>query len=179
MKKRIVLLIVICAGLAFLSSAAFAQTSEESVVIHPLRWDSSQTVYSNQEIIFVMGWAACRKGLVQDYLTAVNMTFTLDGESLFGSNTESNQYWGAISEMPAPPAAEACIGKTPEILWRAGWEYSYGQLPAGDYTVYFAHQVDHPVIDGGDYDGDGSPDMFLGTLNEKEFTIHVEDPPLE
>lgn len=176
MKKRVLFLFVICASLALLSSVAFAQTSQDSVVIHPLYWDDSQTVYSNQEIIFVMGWAACRKGLVQDYLTAVNFIFTLDGQPLFGSKSETNQFWGPVTQIPAPAGADACVGKTPETIWRAGWEYSPGELPAGDHPVYFANRLDHPVVDGGDYDGDGSPDLFYGITNEREFTIHVEDP---
>ena len=176
MKKRTltILLSVACLSLVVVFSAGFAQ--EEPVVIHPLRWDASQTVYSNQEIIFVMGWGTCHRGLVQSYLTAVNMAFILDGEALFASKADANQYWGSAYETPAGPGAATCLGKTPETIWRADWAYSYGSLEPGDYTLYFAHQVDHPVTDAADYDGDGKPDIFKGLLSEREFTIHVEHP---
>lgn len=173
MKKQAltILLIVVFMSLVVPPSAAFAQ---EPVVIHPLRW-IPQTVYSDQEIIFVMGWASCHPGLVQNYLTAVNMVFILDDQPLFTSKANANQYWGPVYTTPAGPGAVSCMGKTPEIIWRVDWAYSYGHLEAGEHTFYFANQVDHPVTDAADYNGDGKPDVFQGLLSENSFTIHVED----
>lgn len=168
-------LIAICIGLAPLPS--MAQEGGEPVVIHPIFWDDGQTVYSDQEIIFVMRWGACKKGLVQDYLTAADMIMTLDGEALFGTQAEMNRYWGPVREVPAGPGAAFCVGKTPDTIWRSEWAYSYGTLEPGDYTLHFANRVEHPVIDGGDYDGAGGPDLFRRTISERESAIHVEERP--
>src|SRR5512139_3975237 len=82
---------------------AYAQPDGESVQIQPLRWDDSQTVYSDQELVFTIGWGACQKGLVQNYLNAVNLAFNLDGQPVFASKEDTNQYWGPVSESPAGP----------------------------------------------------------------------------
>lgn len=175
MKKIILISIVVCLSIILTSSMALAQSADDVVVINPIRWDPAKTVYSDQTIIFDLGWAACNRGLVQNFLNANYLAFILDGSPVVSSE-EVNQYWGPIQQIPAPPAAEACVGKTPEKLWRAKWDYQYGTLEAGDHTLRFILKVDHPVLDGGDYDGNGAPDLFNGTLHDFELIIHVEDP---
>ena len=154
---------------------ALAQTDDDVVVINPIRWDPEQVVYSDQTVIFELGWAACNRGLVQDFLNANYLAFILDGSPVVAPE-EVNQYWGPIEKIPAPPAAEACLGRTPVMLWRKQWSYQYGTLEAGDHTLQFILKLDHPVLDGGDYDGNGAPDLFAGTLHDFEVTIHVENP---
>jgi hypothetical protein len=175
MKKRILISILACLALVLVAPGAWAQTGEE-VVINPVRWDSSQTVYTDQTVVFAVGWAACHYGNVRSFLTADNLVFTLDGEALFASQAQVDQYWGAINEIPAPPIAlEACMGNIHDTIWRAEWAYEYGALAAGDHSLRFMIVLDHPVTDGADYDGDGGPDLFWGVVSDRTITIHVEE----
>ena len=175
MKNITMIAILVLLSFVMVSSVASAQDGQDIIVIYPTRWDSSQTVYSDQWIVFASGWGACHHGNVQSYLTASYLEFILDGQLLFASQDEVSQYWGPIFQVPAGPSATACMGKTPEMIWRADWSYDYGYLEAGDHTLRFINKVDHPVTDAADYDGDGNPDLFKGILRDMEITIHVED----
>ena len=176
MKKSFLISIVVCLSIILTSSMAMAQTSEDVVVINPIRWDSTQTVYSNQTIVFDFGWAACKRGFIKTFLNANDLSFSMDGSPLFSSSAEASQYWGPVQQTPAPASAEACLGRTPETIWATYWMYTYGTLNAGDHMLHFTMSVDHPVLDGADYDGNGAPDIFSGTLQDLDLTIHVENP---
>ncbi len=152
-------------------------SSEDILEIQPFQWDSGITVYSDQKIVFKIGWLACQKGLVQDYIKAANLTLTRDGESLFASKADAEQYWGPITEKIAGSSGDTCLGKPSDTLWQVAWEYPYGHLEAGDYTFYISSRLERTITDGFDANGDGVPDKYNGTLKEREFTIHVEDRP--
>jgi hypothetical protein len=145
------------------------------VEIQPVRWDDTQTVYTDQEIIFKFGWLACQENDVRNFLGAAKLTLILDGTPLFLSIEEVNRYWTPIEEIPASSGAKFCVGGAQATLWRTQWAYPYGSLPPGDHTVYFAQQLDYPVEDGFDPDTDGKSAVYEGLVNEREFTIHVKD----
>lgn len=97
-----------------------------------------QTVYTDQTIVFAVGWAACHRGNVRSFLTADNLVFILDRAAVFASQAEVEQYWGPISGIPAPLIAlEACMGNTHDIIWRVEWAYEYGALAAGDQAALY------------------------------------------
>ena len=56
--------------------------------------------------------------------------------------------------------------------WERAFELS--PLEPGIYEVYVHYWLDSPMIDGGDWDGDGKMDKLNGTLVESTVTIFVK-----
>lgn len=139
-----------------LTSAATAQSEE--VVIHPLRdRNKTFTVHVGQVVKIRYGWGAASRGLVQSYINAVDQEHTLNGASLFASSREAKQYWGPIE--PATPATVAlCPNKPQDTLFFSYWVYRLPDLPPGAYNLHTDVSVNHPMIDGCDWDGDGKLD---------------------
>lgn len=174
MKKIVVISLVVCLGISLLFSAALAQSDDDIVVVHPYYWDPSTPIYSNQTIVLGMGWAACRKGAVQMFLTAVQQYWSIDGVPVFSSDEDPNQYWGEIGERSYDPVNSACMGKPPDHIWGTSWRYTLGTLEPGEYEIFFDWWLDHPVTDIADYDGDGRPDIIY-ELGDNTITITVVD----
>ena len=60
--------------------------------------------------------------------------------------------------VPVPPNEDVRLGNTKPM--RASWQYPLTELGPGEYELHSRIWTDHPLIDGGDYDGDGKPDLF-------------------
>jgi len=165
--------LLVFVAIALLSMSASAQG--EDVNVTPYRWDPATTVYSDQNIILTAGWSACRRGAVQDFLTATNISWSLIGANLDISGEDTNQYWTRPFAVPATDPFGDCTGAPIKEGWSTQWTYSIGQLPPGDYTVNWHWWLDHPVTDVADYNGDGHPDVFEGPLNDVTTYIHVEE----
>lgn len=160
MKKLIVASILVCLVITLVYSAALAQS--ENFYIKPYKGEN-QTIYSDQPIILFARWGACHYGLIQDFLTATNMSWTLyKGSEVIQSDTDTDQYWGPIEQIT--PGNAKCMGMTPETIPITYWNFPIGRLDAGEYTLHFTWWLDHPVTDLGDFDDDGRPDFYNGSL---------------
>lgn len=160
-------------SLVFVS--ALAQESNDFLIFPYPRNGDEYTVSTEDNIIIGFGWAGCRYGAVQSFLTASQVSWTLTkGDVQVASGADDNQYWGPIVETPVGTGATACIGKIPEHIWSTAWRYPLGQLEAGVYTFHAHWWLDHPVGDVADYDGDGVPDFLIGTVVDHTITIYVD-----
>jgi hypothetical protein len=173
MKKIIVISLLVC--LAILMVYASAMAIGEDVLIKPYTWDPGTTVYSDQNIILDAGWRACRRGAVQDFLTATNLAWAITGGDIDLSGQDTNNFWERPYEVQVIQPVEACMGGPLDTQWGTHFRYPVGNLPAGEYELYWNWWLDHPVTDVADYDGDGHPELFDGTVFEVTTTIHVED----
>jgi hypothetical protein len=173
MKKLITVSILVCLTIVLVYATALAQSDFE---FNPFRAQDGEiyNVSPGDNIIMDGGWAACRRGAVQMFLTASNIHWTLYKEgSVFASDTDTSQYWGPLYEIPAV-LPSACMGNPPEMVWSTRWRYSLGYLEPGEYELEFYWWLDHPVTDVADYDGDGRPDIFEGVFKDAVFYIIVE-----
>ena len=170
MKKRIVVYLILCLACALASTSALAQSEDDSVLILPWKQDEI-TVSADQELILGWEWIACTPGLVQAYLTAVHPQWSLDDEPIL-SDEEASQYWGPIESRGEGDGCLVGRGTT----WGSSWRYSIGTLAPGVYEIRLLHWLDHPVIDGGDWDGDGKIDRWAGPMSDDTVTVYVEAP---
>ena len=169
MRKLVVISVLLCLAFAPISATAFAQSSD-SVEINPLFVDE-KTVSTDQELILRAGWGACTRGLVRAYITAAHYEWTLDGTPI-SLDEETAQYFGPI-EAVGP--SDTCVAGN-GTLWASLWRYSIGTLDPGTYEISVHQWLDHPVIDGGDYDGDGRMDRFGDQASEGTVTVTVQEP---
>lgn len=150
------LVMLLVAGLV-ISTAAVASEPEE-VIIVPWRDGVTYEIGPGQLGVIQSGWGACTGGLVQSYIKASNYELALDGVPLL-TPEQVNELWGPMGPfVPAPPYEDACPGKAKPM--RASWRYPLTGLGPGVYELHSLIWTDHPLIDGGDYDGDGRPDLF-------------------
>jgi hypothetical protein len=144
--------------LAVVPATALADGSEVPII--PWIPDQDWHIYPGDQGVVRSGWGACSPGLVKAWIRASNYVFTLEveGEQPFLTLTpeEIDQLWGPIEPFVFSP--DVCVaGRKPSS---AVWRYELGTLDAGRYVLRYSHWVDHQLIDGADYDGDGKPDMF-------------------
>ena len=173
MNKFVVALTVLCVLLAPIT-AVQAQSGNDFRYIS-LHF-AGDTVYvdAGDYIVLGHGWAACTRGFVDAYLTTVHTELSIDGGPIYSAD-RTDQYWGPIEfSADEEGAPQYCIAGNKKGMWSAHWDYPLGVLGIGEYEVYFNHWMDHPVLDGGDYDGDGHPDKPAVYNRERTFTIIVE-----
>jgi hypothetical protein len=121
-------------------------------------------------VVLGYGWVACTRGLVRVYLTGENIELGIDNRPHYIADGK-DQYWGPIVSTEDEDAQQYCIAGDKIRLWSAHWDYPLGILEPGEHTVYYHHWLDHPVTDGGDYNGDGQIDT--PNLYEIERTITI------
>jgi len=149
--KKAMSLTLLALLLSMMLSTATAQEEVEITV-----WNDGQTtIEPGQVAVLHAGWAACNKGLVYAWMNASYFEVWLDGELLLTAD-QVYDLWGSV--QPSPAAEVVCIPKP--NFHSAEWRYALADLPAGEYELRSISTVTHPVHDGGDYDGDGRPDMF-------------------
>ena len=173
MKKIIVALAVL--GLLFAPIfSVTAQTNGETVYILLWHADDTVTADAGDTIVLRHRWGACTYGLVKDYLASVHTELSIDSGPIYVADGK-DQYWGPIVFTEAEdPTQQYCIAGSKRGGWIAFWDVSLGILEPGEHEVYFHHWMDHPVLDGGDYDQDGyldPPDVYT---RERTITIVVE-----
>lgn len=178
MSEKAVQLILMTLLLAALTlQPAAAQSEVEEVRIYP--WMDGVTYVINPGQIGVIrhGWAACNRGLVQVYIKASNFDLTLvdadETPHLTLTPGQVDELWGPIEPWETCPYP--CRGRQGPA--RAYWQSVLPDLAPGEYELRSTIWVDHPVTDGGDWDGDGVPDvlrpedLYFDTVN----TIIISD----
>jgi hypothetical protein len=133
-------------------------------------WRDELTAHTYDEIVLQAGWGACTQGLVKAFQQAAHIDITINGEPLYPAGDEA-LYWGATELMELEGCKAAPSGDQASV---AKWRYPLGSLEPGIYEVYVHYWLDHPIIDGGDWDGDGKMDKIEGTLVENTITIVVK-----
>ncbi len=168
MRKIFVAFIVL--GLIFATTLTAQAQETVEITLH----NAPDIVYvqTGDNIILRTGWAACTYGLVRSFQNAANYKLMLD-ETVLVSPENDNAYFTPIE--PADVTTHACIAApNGQNLSKTDWRYPLGQLEAGTYEIYAHVWLDHRIIDGGDYDGDGHVDFMEGTLFERTITLIVE-----
>jgi hypothetical protein len=168
MKKLLVISLILCLAFALASATTFAQSGDGTVQIIPWAQDEL-TVSPDDELILHTGWAACKRGLVRTYINAAHYQWSINGDPIL-SDEETAQYFGPIEFIG--PRYWCLIGDG--TAWRSYWDYSIGTLEPGTYEIGLVRWLDHPVIDGGDHDGDGRLDHFEGVMGDDSVIVHVE-----
>ena len=64
---------------------------------------------------------------------------------------------------------------TLDVDYKSVWSYPLGVLSAGTHDVDSDISLQWTVTDGFDFNGDGLPDEYSGTLNEFSLQIVVEE----
>lgn len=137
---------------------------------------SADRVYvdASEYVVLGYGWIACTRGLVQAYLTGENIVLGIDGKPHYIADGK-DQYWGAIVSAENEVAQQYCVAGDKINLWSAHWDYPLGMLETGEHTVYYHHWLNHAVMDGGDYNGDGQMDNPRLFEIERTITIVVSE----
>lgn len=165
----VMLILLLLAGLVVATGAAGSEEVDVTV------WFEGETIVEEGQVaVLRAGWAACSPGLVRAFISAINFEVTLNDAPLL-SPEEVDGLWGTIDIYDEPPDfAEDCVGQGRPA--HGQWRYVLDDLPSGTYEVHTSWWMDHLVIDGGDYDGDGKPDQFTpeNFYGETVNTIIVE-----
>jgi hypothetical protein len=133
-------------------------------------WWSEVTVRTEDEVSLNVGWGACTPGLVKAFQKDAHIDVTINGEPLYPVGDEA-LYWGAIGPIELEGCKAAPNGNQAST---SSWQYTLSPLEPGIYEVYVHYWLDHPIVDGGDWDGDGKMDKIEGTLIENTITIIVK-----
>jgi hypothetical protein len=171
---RVFLLVGI--ALLLLTTPSVAQPIDTPILLSPfIQPDGSTvTVSSDQEIMFVSGWAACTPGLVRSFIQAIHLEWTINDQPT-PPFAEANRYWEKISKMESAPGFHCEAGNG--SVWQSLWLYPVGTLEPGSYQVHSRAWLAHPVLDGSDSDGDGKKDKYSGELIDWSITVQVSSAP--
>ena len=118
-----------------------------------------QQVPAGTPIQLTIGWSTDTEDQVADFLAAISLTGTLDGQPL----SDLDNYWGEIEPL------ENNYGDQSHYI--STWLYPLGILSPGSHVVEIRGILRQPVTDGFDADNDGHPDMYSGEV--WQFTIHI------
>jgi hypothetical protein len=141
----IVLLIVALGG-----SAAHAQ--EPTVWIWAATDGKIHNVTTQDVIGFKDGWGASTPGLLKMFLKASHTSLVLKnadtGEVILSVTDDqiAEKYLGVAHGTPDELWGEGVACPMPYQWWDI-WEYGYGRLPVGNYTLVETWTLDHPVND--------------------------------
>jgi len=137
-RGRLPLLIVMLAGLApallltLALPAPAAATDGEPVIVNVGRCQGVQEVPSGVPITITLGWEATQHGLVRAFLTAAELSVTVDGELI----PNANQLWGPIFETDTGNS-------------RTRWAFTLDALPVGEsYNIQWDLALSHRITDG-------------------------------
>ena len=118
-----------------------------------------QQVPAGTPIQLTIGWSTDTEDQVADFLAAISLTGTLDGQPL----SDLDNYWGEIEPL------ENNYGDQSHYI--STWLSPLGILSPGSHVVEIRGILRQPVTDGFDADNDGQPDMYSGEV--WQFTIHI------
>jgi len=147
---------------------------------HPGQYDGT-TVEVGQTLLLGNHWGGCVPGLVTEYTRASAHAWSINGEPLATPADWTHAIavdWNPHPWVPGGPDMSACVSqvaaRTTTYGFWAFWQYPVVFSAPGDYVVRLVSTLARPVLDGGDYDGDGRPDIFgRDWLSDSSITIHV------
>ena len=175
MKKVITVVLLVFFAAIVIYATALAQPDGDLVVIMPYESPPVIEIHSNQEVILGANWGACTYGLARAAPSSARLGWTVDGDPLFSSQKEVKQYWGL--PFPEDLGTTSCIAGDGMYMWWRHWRYSIGKLDPGVYEIRLHYWLARSTVDGADYDNDGRPDIFVGTLVDIPVSVLVVDPP--
>jgi hypothetical protein len=151
--------------------AVQAQPNGETVYVNLNIAPDPVNVNADDYIVLRHGWMACTRDLVQAYLSAMYAEVYIN-DVLISAMDGKNKYWAPITHYEGNLVQYRIAGNQRTASF-VDWQYPLGTLTPGEYEVHFYYQLDHPVVDGADLDGDGRMDKREGLLNDRTFTIIV------
>jgi hypothetical protein len=157
--------LTLAAGLCLALTIAVPVSAADTVTIRPFSMDTA-TAKVGQTVVFSAGWGACTKGLDVAFTRAAHVEWSIDGKA-FPTTT--------VWTKPVPETSDAfsaCLNGLSTIWWVSG-QYPT-TFEAGTYIVSVVMSMTHPLPDGGDYDGDGKPDLFSGPFAD-DLTLTVTE----
>jgi hypothetical protein len=161
MRRRLSLLAGLCLALTIAVPAA----ANDTVVVNPWRMDEA-TANIGDTVLLEVGWGACTKGLVLAYTHAARIEWSINDVPF-----PTTPVWTAPVPVTASGPSTCVNGAL--TGWRAAAQYPTTFETPGIYSVRVVTWMTHVLPDGGDYDGDGKPDLFSGRWEATvELTIH-------
>ena len=141
--------------LTVLLSSRPVATADEPVNIrfYGCAWPGgSQEVPTGADINVWSGWIAHKRGMIKAYLSAVDLSITVDGTPIPNAN-----------DLHGPIVDAGDVDGDGDSEFATYWNLTLDPLEAGQkYVIESSVDLTHPIIDtpGGDYDGDGRPDRI-------------------
>lgn len=154
-RLSVMLILLLLAGLVLATGAAGQEPAE--VFISPWLDGFTYNIDSDQVGVLRAGWLACSQGLVNVWIAASNYEVSLNSEMIL-TPEDVDALWGPIEFSEDPEWEEYCVGKS--RLAVAYWHYPLDELGPGEYIMESSIWIDHTLIDGGDLDEDGRPDIY-------------------
>ncbi len=147
---------------------------------HPDQYDGT-TVDVGQTLLLGAHWGGCVPGLVTEFGKASVLVWTIDGNPVAAPAAWTRAI--AVQQNPHPrvpggPDMSACVSqvaaRTAPYRYWAFWQYPVVFTAGGVHVIRLVGTANHPWLDGGDYDGDGRPDMFgRDWISDSSITTHV------
>lgn len=157
MKKTrfaLALILLLVAGLAV--PIGVAGDEPDPVFIPVWIHNAEYHVYPEQVAVIGWGWAACNPGLVRMFVKAINFEVTFNDQGIL-TPADVDGLWSEVTLYDPQPDWPECVAGGPRAVAR--WRFELPTLEPGRYELRTWWWLDHPIIDGADYDGDGRPDQ--------------------
>lgn len=136
--------------------------SVEPVTVSVFR--DEERVLAEMPIVLTIGWLCDTLTQMADFIVAIALTITLDGQPL----PDVADYWQEIEEAGDRDGDG-------DVDYMSRWLYPVGVLTHGTHLVESRGTLLRTVTDGFDHDEDGLPDEYTGTLWQTSLRIMVED----
>jgi hypothetical protein len=163
----VIFVVLFLAALIFASAGSVGASSHE-VRIFPFFDGQTRELQAGEVAVIHWGWAAFGHGMTEHFSNRVKIDFTLQGPStdLSVGNVEARSYWG-----PVEAHSFTCEGNHPDQGYVRFWDYYFGPLAPGTYTLHYSTAINGTVLDGCDYNGDGKMDPGEGYSTDATITI--------
>lgn len=149
--RRIALLV----SVVLLVSVGGVAVAEEVGPVYPWRapWRDGLTVQQGDTIQLGALWFACTKGLASMATKQMVWQYFLDGQEI-----PTQFVWSRpVRNTDWPVDISTCVPHT-DAAWGVFGQSPYMADEPGEHTLTVVLSYRHPIIDGGDLDGDGRPD---------------------
>ena len=171
-KKLFSILIVITIAASVLISAN--NFEKKDVYYFNLFNPEELTISAKQTAVGQAGWAACSRGLSQDWADHTSFELELySGGILIDSALVENGIWNNDPTDPADPPTQWGECLHVNEIHIAVWAYEFKDLnKPGDYELHFRAITSIPLTDGFDFDNDGYMDIYNFDVQRVKI-IHV------